>query len=105
MCNWVKSGNQRIDPCLRKDIAFLQGFGFKTLACCCGHGKYSRTLVYENGLGERFAAIIPKNLPVYLLQGMIKMPRKKRFYKRDSNGVFFIPEFEQLNSQQTKGEK
>jgi hypothetical protein len=103
MCNWVKSGNQRIDPCLRKTIQFLQNsFAFHTLACCCGHGKYKPTVVYKNTKGEIFAAVIPEHLPAYLLQGTIKMPRKKRFYRRDADGVFFIPEFEQFITQQTK---
>ena len=99
MCKWYPSNENRIDPCLRKTIQFLQSFGFHTLACCCGHGKYKPSIVYQNSKGERFAAIIPEHLPAYLLQGTIKMPRKRRFYKRDADGVYFIPEFVQFTSE------
>ncbi len=105
MCKWYKSGNQRIDPCLWETIKFLQEFGFQTLACCCGHGKYKPTVVYQNSKDEIFAAIVPKSLPAYILQGTMKMPRKKRFYRRDKDGVFFIPELAILGDSSTKGAK
>lgn len=92
MCRWVKSGNQRIDPCMKQTLHFLEKFGFNILACCCGHGKYPQTIVYQNSGGETFAAVVSKSLPAYLLQNTVRMPRKKRFYKRDLDGVFFIPE-------------
>ena len=106
MCDWHKSNNQRIDPCLRKTIKFLQdGFNFHTLACCCGHGKYKPTLVYQSSNGDIFAAVIPEHLPAYLLQGTVRMPRKKRFYKRDTDGIFFIPEAMYFITQQNKGKE
>ncbi len=105
MCKWYFSNENRIDPCLRKTIQLLQNsFGFHTLACCCGHGKYKPTIVYQNSKGEKFAAIIPDHLPAYLLQGTVKMPRKRRFYQRDAAGVYFIPELMQFISEKNKSE-
>jgi hypothetical protein len=90
MCDWIKSGNQRIDPCMRDTIKFLQSQGLETLGSCCGHEKYPRTvIVRQNGLiFDYFTATI--------------INRKKRFYKRDAQGIFFIPELLVLNPQQTK---
>ena len=46
MCKFNKvSGNHRIDPCLRELIHTLNKLGIITLGCCCGHGKYSKTVV------------------------------------------------------------
>lgn len=95
MCKWIKSGNQRIDPCMKKAIDNVnwlgKNIGIKTLACCCGHNVYSPTVVIQKPDGT---------IRDWWTDTII--PRQKRFYKRDSNGVFFIPEVEQLNSQQTK---
>lgn len=92
MCKWIPSGENRIDPCMKDNLQFLQKFGFNILASCCGHDLYPSTIVYQNSKGEKFAAIVPKTLPAYLLQQTVRMPRKKRFYKRDKSGMFYIPE-------------
>lgn len=81
MCDWVKSGNNRIDPCLRSKINKFRNLGIKTLACCCGHGVYPETIVFMQPTGT----IMEYN------SGKV-IPRKRRFYRRDKNGVFFIPE-------------
>lgn len=80
MCKWVRWGDQRIDPCMRKLITELQAKNIKTLGCCCGHGKYKPTIVIDRD-GEH----------VEMFSGVV-IPRKKRFYKRDSDGVYYIPE-------------
>ena len=98
MCNWVKSGNQRIDPCLRASIknfnSLGESIGIKTVACCCGHGKYPPTIIIQKPDGtirDWWTNII--------------IPRKKRFYKRDSEGHFFIPEIAVYNSEKNNGKK
>lgn len=87
MCNWVKSGNQRIDPCFREGIAALnnlgKSLGIKTLACCCGHGRYCPTIIIEKPDGT-----------ICDFMSDIIIPRKKRFYRRDKDGYFFVPEVE-----------
>lgn len=81
MCEWKKSGNQRIDPCMRHKIHSLQNTGIEPKACCCGHGKYPATIIVRSREGV--------NVEYY--SGVI-IQRKKRFYRRDSVGMFFIPE-------------
>ena len=71
----------RIDPCLKKKIRELWEKGIVTLACCCGHGKYPETIVIRNKDG----------FPVELNQEIV-IRRAIRFYKRDSEGFYYIPE-------------
>ena len=81
VCSVPKKGNHRkIDNCLSMVIAILNNNGIKTLASCCGHGKYSCTIVAEI-----------KGFPVEIFSGRI-IPRKNKFYRKDSNGYFYIPE-------------
>ncbi len=82
MCKWNKWGDTRIDPCMKYLIDFLQNSGIKTLACCCGHGKYKMTIVVKHFSGNTFWDIMSNTL----------IPRKRKFYKRDKKGVYYIPE-------------
>ena len=83
MCKWVVSGANRIDPCMRWKIEMLNNHLFLNtpVACCCGHGNYPETIVVKNRERE-----------IWELNSGIKIPRKKRFYRRDSEGYYFIPE-------------
>lgn len=82
-----KSGkpNSRIDKCMRDCIHTLDAMSWKikTVACCCGHGKYPMTIVVENLEGTHWE----------LLSG-IMIYRKRKFYKRNKQGYYFIPECE-----------
>jgi len=70
----------RIDPCMKKILIPIRDSGIRTLACCCGHNKYPMTIVYETSTG-----------PEEWFSG-VKIPRKKRFYVKDSEGFYYIPE-------------
>ena len=83
MCKWNKWGDTRIDPCMRKLIQNLNARfkkGVRTVGCCCGHGKYPMTIVIDFGYGN-FEIIHGKTIP-----------RKKKIYKRDKQGVYYVPE-------------
>ena len=83
MCKFnPKNDGRRIDPCLKDLIKALQEHGIETLGCCCGHGKYPMTIVYR---------------PIGSLNGNIYefctgwgIPRKKKFYKKDKQGYYYI---------------
>lgn len=79
----IKNGDTRIDPCMRNIIKNLQDQKIKTLACCCGHGKYPMTIVIDIGFS--------KTLPLEIFSNK-QIPRKKKFYKRDKQGIYYIPE-------------
>jgi len=51
-----------------------------TLASCCGHGKYPETIVVKTIYG------------MFEWNSGVKIPRKKRFYIKDSEGIYYIPE-------------
>ena len=81
-----KSGNRRIDPCIRDYIKMINKIllpKYETKASCCGHKKYPKTIVVGLKKGGEYC--------FELLTGkMIK--RKKRFYKKDKQGYYYIPE-------------
>ena len=79
----TKSGLKRIDPCMRQAIKNLKELNVRTLACCCGHGKYPMTIVVDIG--------ILKPLPLEIFSNLM-IERKKKFYKRDKDGYYYIPE-------------
>ncbi len=83
MCKLNKWGDTRIDPCMRQAIKNLKELNVKTLACCCGHGKYPMSIVVDIGI------INP--LPLEIFSNTV-MERKKKFYKKDKQGYYFIPE-------------
>jgi len=78
MCKFNSKNNSRfIDPCIKNLIEYIPN----TFACCCGHGKYPMTIIVKNVKGEF----------IEIISGKV-IPRKKKFYKKDKRGVFYIPE-------------
>jgi hypothetical protein len=78
MCK--KHNPRKVDECMRSLIMYLKVFGIKTCGCCCGHRKYPMTIVC-NFDGEKKDIVSNKIIP-----------RKKRFYVKDKQGYYFIPE-------------
>ena len=76
-----------IDECMKPLIEFLKGLGYDTIACCCGHSRYPMTIVARPQLfPERKWGKV-----VELLSGAV-ITRKKKFYKKDKQGYYYIPE-------------
>lgn len=101
MCNakLYKNGkpNSRIDKCIKlliqNIIAYLCEEEATIIGSCCGHGKYPMTIivreeVYDEG---RHRGHIIKDW----VSGM-KIPRKRKFYKRDKEGYYYIPEVSEV---------
>ncbi|MEK6879856.1 MAG: hypothetical protein AABY22_09630 [Nanoarchaeota archaeon] len=83
MCEFNSRNNGRyIDSCMKTQIKQLNKKGITTLACCCGHNKYPKTIVIKHNLNSMPYEIYTKE---YLL-------RKKRFYRKDKQGYYYIPE-------------
>ena len=74
-----------IDKCMEFPLVnlnwALDNKKVKIVACCCGHGKYPKTIVVRKYNGTIFE----------LLSGEL-IPRKRNFYKKDSQGYYYIPE-------------
>ena len=84
-----KNEGRRIDPCMKNLCKFIDTHpNVEVLACCCGHGKYNQSIVvkYMTGTDGKW------KYPIMDLISKIDIPRKKRFYKRDKQGYYYIPE-------------
>jgi len=77
MCKKLKGIHNRIDKCMKNIIKIIPG----TFGCCCGHGKYPMTIILKNVHGEFYEAFSDKIIP-----------RKRKFYKKDKQGYYYIPE-------------
>jgi len=86
-----KTSNTQIDSCMRNLIRLLKQFGVNTLACCCGHGKYKMSIIIKDDDGVIFD----------LMSGVI-IKRKRRFYERDEEGYYFIPDNFRLEKNEQK---
>ncbi len=54
---------------------------YKILACCCGHNRYPMSIIAMSPRGTIFEMFSNKDIP-----------RKRKFYVRDLNGYYYIPE-------------
>jgi hypothetical protein len=64
---------------------------YTTKASCCGHGKYPMTVIvedYNRKTGER---------KFFDFISGIEITRTRNFYKKDKQGVFYIPEVLKIN--------
>jgi hypothetical protein len=83
-----KSGLKRIDPCIKGFIERLDSIlpsYLKIVACCCGHEKYKMSIVIKQKWNT-----FPNSF--YDLVSGVSIPRIKRFYKKDKEGYYYIPE-------------
>ena len=71
----------RVDPCIRHLILSLNNHGYTTVACCQGHGRYPLTVICKTKTNRYYDLISGKDIP-----------RTRNFYKKDSNGFYYIPE-------------
>lgn len=88
MCKFnPKNNGRRIDPCMRYFIKWLNNREIETVSCCCGHGKHPMSILVKS----------PDRSHIYDIFSGIVIPRKKRFYKTDREGVYYIPEIVDQN--------
>ena len=85
----------RVDPCMRHLINSLSMHGYRTVGCCCGHGHYPMTIICQVNNQKRF----------YELISGIDIPRTKRFYKKDKDGYYYVPELVKEKQKNDKFDK
>ena len=68
-----------IDECMKILIENIRD-SCNTVACCCGHGKYPMTILLKRN-----------EYAIELFSGKL-INRKKKFYKKDKQGYYYIPE-------------
>jgi len=89
MCKFnPKNDGRRIDPCMKIFLRVIESVidkkKYKIVASCCGHKKYPMTIIVRIKNKEGFYY-------VELIRGIL-IPRKKKFYKKDKQGYYYIPE-------------
>ena len=100
-----KSGkpNSRIDKCMKtfiENLNIIKKKEYKIKACCCGHGKYPMTIIIHAEYCN-----LPALGGTFDLVSGIKIYRKRRFYKRDKQGYYYIPEVSQNPQKQNEVKK
>ena len=102
MCDKLPYCAKNIDPCLTQIITSINTEQLidlstnrsclKTLASCCGHGKYDSTIIVKNlKTGHIFEWFSGVTLESKYKNGKVR----KRFYKRDGKKKgdhFYLPE-------------
>ena len=84
MCDKLPYINPRFDKCLIPIINNLNiSTKLKTLASCCGHGKYKTTIVVKDREGNIFEFYSNK---------LLGTRKRNRYYKKDKKGFYYIPE-------------
>ncbi len=87
MCKFnPKNDSRSIDPCMKEFIktlnVMLEFVSLDIVACCCGHNKYPMTIVIRDcATGNVYDMVSSKTIH-----------RKRKFYKKDRQGYYFIPE-------------
>jgi len=79
----IKGQKIRVDACMRNLLRILNLHGIRTVGSCCGHGKYNMSIVVKS---------YGVNGKVYELLSNIEIPRTEKFYVKDEEGFYYIPE-------------
>jgi hypothetical protein len=85
MCEKKKGLHNRTDKCMKILIKMLNAYfidDIKIVACCCGHNKYPMTVVIKSPLYKNCFELFTE----------VDIPRKRKFYVKDKQGYYYIPE-------------
>ncbi len=96
MCEKVTEGRpaRNIDPCLVEELKEIKNTfprfkeKFKMIMSCCGHFKYSKTLIVQNIFSKAYFEWFSGTF----LSGTKRADTREPFYKRDKEGYYYIPE-------------
>ena len=84
----------KVDWCLRHLLLAINNGNIETLGSCCGHGKYTMTIVCRNKyMNDDYIFEVLSGIPI---------PRKKRFYDKDKRGFYYIREVEKIRRRKLK---
>lgn len=90
MCEFDPRNNSRcIDSCMVDLVRSPQEKGIETVTCCCGHDIYPKTIIVRTG-----RPWVTKEI----CHNITFRGRKKRFYRKDENGVYYVPEVQNVES-------
>lgn len=77
----IRGKRVRLDSCMKYLVEKLNQWDEVTLASCCGHDRYPPSIVARTKDGRIIEAFTGAAIP-----------RKRKFYKLDKDGFYYIPE-------------
>ena len=95
----LEGSARNFDPCLVEELEEIKNTfprfkeKFKMIMSCCGHFKYSKTLVVQNRVSKAHFEWFTGTL----LEGTKRADTREPFYKRDKEGYYYIPEVDDEN--------
>jgi len=95
VCKKLKGCGRKIDKCMRRLIDFINTHpNVKTLASCCGHGRYNMSIIieYRTGMDGNWIWKVKE-----LCSG-VELPKRTKYYKKDADGFYYIPELVKFES-------
>lgn len=84
----LKYSSIKVDRCMKYLIEALQDLN--VVGCCCGHGKYPTTIVVIDKKRNNEAYDLISNKTLWCKNKYEY--RKTRFYLKDKEGYYYIPE-------------
>ena len=79
---------QNKDKCMKGLIKFIKDkTRFDPIMSCCGHGRYAPSLIVRDPAVAEFS-----RCPFDIFSGVQFKHNQKKFYKKDKDGYYFIPE-------------
>lgn len=95
MCEKKPYCNSKIDECIQEEIEYInRRFSKieKTIASCCGHGRYHKTIIIRHKVTKQvYDHVTGVSLPSHYKNGRYN----KRFYISDKDGYYYIPKVEE----------
>ena len=85
---YIDGATIEVDACIAEKVQSIVNVGmYETLGCCCGHGKYPPTIIVREKGTTRITEY----------NSVVEIHRKRKFYKLDSEGIYFLPERGELD--------
>lgn len=91
MCDKIfkKYPMRKIDPCIVDAVRDINNNGLKTIASCCGHGKYHPSIIIRKKDNSCWDWFTKKKVHNYKPQFN---KQHNYYYKRDKDGFYYVPE-------------
>ena len=87
-----KRSAPRVDPCLVDEINIIKTKewiqNYQSIMSCCGHGKYPKTFIVRNRATRH---VFDWYSGIDLTKSG-RARKKQPYYKKDTEGYYFIPE-------------
>jgi hypothetical protein len=81
-----------IDKCMKNIVNWINNnTHYKTVMCCCGHDKYKSSLIVIDLEVAEWC-----RCPYDIFNDYYFKHKQRKFYKKDNEGFYYIPEIEKI---------